>query len=127
MIEQKHSGCIINIASIDALRPSDRGLPVYDASKGAVVSLTKSMARELGPHSIRVNAIAPGGIMTDGTMIQSRGETSRAWLRQFMARIPLGRMGIADDIARVALFLASDLSAYVNGSLIVVDGGYLQG
>jgi NAD(P)-dependent dehydrogenase (short-subunit alcohol dehydrogenase family) len=129
MIEQKHGGSFINIASIDALRPSDRGLPVYDASKGAVVSLTKSMARELGPDGIRVNSIAPGGIMTDGTMVQSRsgGEVSRAWLRKFMSRIPLGRMGVADDIGRVALFLASDLSAYVNGSLIVVDGGYLLG
>ena len=129
MIEQKHSGSIINIASIDALHPSDRGLPVYDASKGAVLSLTKSMARELGPEGIRVNAIAPGGIMTDGTLIQSRsgGEVSRAWLRKFMARIPLGRMGAADDIARVALFLASGLSEYMTGSLIVADGGYLLG
>jgi 2-dehydro-3-deoxy-D-gluconate 5-dehydrogenase len=129
MTEQKHGGSIINIASIDALHPSDRGLPVYDASKGAVLSLTKSMARELGPDGIRVNAIAPGGIMTDGTLVQSRGsgETSRAWLRNFMSRIPLGRMGGADDIGRVALFLASDLSCYVTGSLIVVDGGYLLG
>ncbi len=129
MIAKKNSGCIINLASIDALHPSDRGLPVYDASKGAVLSLTKSMARELGPNGIRVNAIAPGGIMTDGTLVQSHnsGETSRAWLRKFMARIPLIRMGAADDIARVALFLASDLSDYVTGSLIVVDGGYLTG
>lgn len=129
MIAQKNRGCIINLASIDALHPSDKGLPVYDASKGAVLSLTKSMARELGPSGIRVNAIAPGGIMTDGTLVQSRNseEISRAWLRKFMARIPLIRMGAADDVARVALFLASDLSDYVTGSLIVVDGGYLTG
>ncbi len=127
MIEQKRSGCIINLASIDSLHPSHKGLPVYDASKGAVLSLTKSMAKELGPHSIRVNAIAPGGIMTEGALAQSRasGETSRSGLRDFMARIPLGKMGIADDIGRVALFLASDLSGYMTGSLLVVDGGYL--
>ncbi len=127
MIEQKRSGCIINLASIDSLHPSHKGLPVYDASKGAVLSLTKSMAKELGPHGIRVNAIAPGGIMTEGAIAQSRasGETSRSGLREFMSRIPLGKMGIADDIGRVALFLASDLSGYMTGSLLVVDGGYL--
>jgi len=126
MIEQKRSGCIINLASIDSLHPSHKGLPVYDASKGAVLTVTKSLARELGPNGIRVNAIAPGGILTEGTITQSRGEQSgRAVLREFMSRIPLGKMGIADDIGRVALFLASDLSNYVTGSLIVVDGGYL--
>ncbi len=127
MIEQKHSGSIINLASIDSVHPSHKGLPVYDASKGAVLSLTKSMAKELGAHGIRVNAIAPGGIMTEGAIAQSRasGETSRTGLREFMSRVPLGKMGIADDIGRVALFLASDLSGYMTGSLLVVDGGYL--
>jgi 2-dehydro-3-deoxy-D-gluconate 5-dehydrogenase len=126
MIEQKRSGCIINLASIDALHPSHRGLPVYDASKGAVLSLTRTMAVELGPSGIRVNAIAPGGILTEGALTQTRNSgTGRAVLREFMARIPLGKMGIADEIGRVALFLASDLSAYVTGSLLVVDGGYL--
>jgi 2-dehydro-3-deoxy-D-gluconate 5-dehydrogenase len=127
MIEQKRSGCIINLASIDSLHPSHKGLPVYDASKGAVLSLTKSLAKELGPHNIRVNAIAPGGIMTEGALAQSRasGETGRAGLKEFMARVPLGKMGIPDDIGRTALFLASELSGYMTGSLLVVDGGYL--
>ena len=127
MIEQKRSGSIINLASVDSVHPSHKGLPVYDASKGAVLTLTKSMAKELGPHGIRVNAIAPGGIMTEGAIAQSRasGETSRAGLREFMSRVPLGKMGVADDIGRVALFLASDLSGYMTGSLLVVDGGYL--
>jgi 2-deoxy-D-gluconate 3-dehydrogenase len=127
MIEHKRSGCIINLASIDSVHPSHKGLAVYDASKGAVLTLTKSLAREWGPSGIRVNAIAPGGIMTEGTLAQSRasGETSRSGLREFFSRLPLGRMGNADDVARVALFLASDLSGYMTGSLVLVDGGYL--
>jgi NAD(P)-dependent dehydrogenase (short-subunit alcohol dehydrogenase family) len=127
MLEQKRSGCIINLASIDSLHPSYKGLSVYDASKGAVLSMTKSLAKEWGPSGIRVNAIAPGGIMTEGTMAQSRasGETSRTGLREFLSRLPLGRMGVADDVGRVALFLASDLSSYMTGSLVLVDGGYL--
>lgn len=127
MMEHKRNGCIINLASIDSLHPSHKGLAVYDASKGAVLSLTKSLAREWGPGGIRVNAIAPGGIMTEGTLAQSRasGETGRSGLREFFSRLPLGRMGNADDVARVALFLASDLSGYMTGSLVLVDGGYL--
>jgi 2-dehydro-3-deoxy-D-gluconate 5-dehydrogenase len=127
MIEGKNEGSIINIASIDSIHPSHKHLAVYDASKGAVLTLTKSLAREFGAYGIRVNAIAPGGIMTEGTITQSQasGETGRSGLREFMTRIPLGRMGKPDDIARTALFLASDLSDYMTGSLLLVDGGYL--
>ena len=131
MMEQKKGGCIINIASIEALHPSSTGMTAYDASKGGVLTLTKSLARELGPNDIRVNAIAPGAVLTRGVYSQT-GETSeelkRAQLKElksFMARMALGRMGEADEIARVALFLASDLSSYMTGSLVVVDGGYL--
>lgn len=128
MIEHKVNGCIINLASIDSLHPSHKGLAVYDASKGAVLTLTKSLAKELGPNNIRVNAIAPGGILTEGSITQTRGggeQTSRSGLKEFMSRITLGKMGIADDIGRVALFLASDLSSYMTGTVVVVDGGYL--
>ena len=132
IIEQRRGGSIINLASIEALHPSHTGMSAYDASKGGVLTLTKSLARELGQYDIRVNTIAPGGIMTQGTVSRIRGESSseeeKAQLKElksFMARIALGRMGDADDIARVALFLASELSSYMTGSLITVDGGYL--
>jgi 2-dehydro-3-deoxy-D-gluconate 5-dehydrogenase len=128
MIEQKRGGCIINLASIDSIHPAHKGMSVYDASKGAVLTLTKSLAKELGPDNIRVNAIAPGGILTEGSISQTRGggeQSGRAGLKEFMSRIPLGKMGIADDVGRVALFLASDLSSYMTGSMVAVDGGYL--
>jgi 2-deoxy-D-gluconate 3-dehydrogenase len=131
MIEGKRGGCIINIASIEAVHPSSTGMSAYDASKGGVLMLTKSMARELGPHGIRVNAIAPGGIMTRGmlshvgTSSKEEEKTQLKELKEFMSRMALGRMGDADDIARVVLFLASDLASYMTGDMIVVDGGYL--
>jgi len=125
MIAQQRRGCIINLASIDSLHPAHTGMAVYDASKGAVLTITKSLAKELGQHGIRVNAIAPGGILTEGTLTRKTGENSRTGLREFMPRIPLGHMGTPDDIARIALFLATDLSSYMTGSLIVADGGYL--
>ena len=133
MIKQRRGGSIINIASIEAIHPSSTGMSAYDASKGGVLMLTKSLARELGQYSIRVNAIAPGGIMTRGVLSHmgtSSKEQEKAQLKElkaFMARMPLGRMGEADDVARVALFLASDLASYITGDLIIVDGGYLVG
>jgi 2-dehydro-3-deoxy-D-gluconate 5-dehydrogenase len=128
MIEQKRGGTIINIASIDSMHPSFKGSVGYTTSKGGVLMLTKSMALELGQHSIRVNAIAPGAILTEGTLARGAGIASaqaKAQLKEWMAHAVLGRMGEADDIGRVALFLASDLSSYMTGSVIVVDGGYL--
>ncbi len=92
---------------------------------------TKALALELGPHNISVNAIAPGGIQTPGGQAQSAAIMSTVTVpieeltKAFMARIPLRRMGEPDDIAKVALFLASSASDYMTGSLVVVDGGYL--
>ena len=118
----------MSIVSTDAVHPSYKGLSAYDASKGGVLMLTKSMALELGQRDIRVNAIAPGGIVTEG-MLSRLGELpperGKKQLKRFMARTALGRMGRADDIGRVALFLASDLASYMTGGLIVVNGGYL--
>jgi 2-deoxy-D-gluconate 3-dehydrogenase len=128
MVERRSGGSIINLASIDAVHPSQKGLTAYDASKGAVLTLTKSLALELGQDDIRVNAIAPGGILTDSlrSLVTDTPSTQgKAQLKKFMARMALGRMGRADEVARVALFLASEMSSYITGTLIVVDGGYL--
>ena len=122
MMNEGHGGKIINIASIDALHPTGN-LVHYDASKGGVVMVTKALALELGPHNIMVNAIAPGGIQTPGA---SGPVTSDEFLQAFISRIPLRRVGVPDDIAKVVFFLASGASDYMTGSLVVVDGGVLQ-
>jgi 2-dehydro-3-deoxy-D-gluconate 5-dehydrogenase len=120
MIAHGAGGRIINITSIDALHPSRVGLAHYDASKHGAWGFTKNVALELAPHGIWVNAIAPGGIRTPGV-----GDMDEAALQGFEAMIPMQRMGDPDDIGRAALFLASDLSSYVTGAQIVVDGGRL--
>lgn len=133
MIAQGRGGSIINITSIDALHPSMVGLAHYDASKHGAWGFTKNSALELAPHNIWVNAIAPGGIATPGVAALQKNDTAPAGeavdskknIQEFMARIPMGRMGEPDDIAKVALFLASDMSSYMTGSQIVVDGGVL--
>jgi 2-dehydro-3-deoxy-D-gluconate 5-dehydrogenase len=130
MIKSGYGGKIVNIASIDALHPTGN-LVHYDASKGGVVMVTKALALELGPHKISVNAIAPGAIETPGAQagtaatLQAIGMSPEELTKAFTARIPLGRSGEPDDIAKVVLFLASAASDYMTGSLVVVDGGYL--
>lgn len=126
MIKQGRGGKIINITSVDALHPSSVGLAVYDASKHGLWGFTKNTALELAPHNISVNAIAPGGISTPGT--GSGAPVSAEMeeiLKKFKEKIPMKRMGMPDDIGKVALFLASDLSGYMTGSQVVVDGGVL--
>lgn len=131
MIKQGRGGKIINITSIDALHPSSAGLAHYDASKHGLWGFTKNSAIELAPHKITVNAIAPGGITTEGTqeiqksMQLPAGVDMTKLLENFMAKIPMKRMGEPDDIGKAALFLASDMSSYMTGSQIVVDGGVL--
>jgi 2-deoxy-D-gluconate 3-dehydrogenase len=131
MVEAKRGGKIINVCSIDALRPTGM-IAHYNASKGGVLMLTKAMALELAPMNILVNAVAPGGIMTPGTsgirktITDMTGITSEQIIEDFLKRVPVGRTGGADDIAKVVLFLASGASDYMCGEMVVVDGGHLM-
>lgn len=129
MIAQGKGGKIINITSIDALHPSMIGLAHYDASKHGVWGFTKNAALELSQHKIWVNAIAPGGITTPGvTKMSGPADPSvdmAKIMEAFMQKIPMHRFGEPDEIGKVALFLASDMSSYMTGSQIVVDGGVL--
>lgn len=119
-------GKIINVTSIDALHPSMVGLAHYDASKHGMWGFTKNSALELAEHNIWVNAIAPGGIQTPGVAsMQAGGPADPELIKAFMAKIPMHRMGEPDEIGTVALFLASDMSSYMTGEQIVVDGGAL--
>jgi NAD(P)-dependent dehydrogenase (short-subunit alcohol dehydrogenase family) len=117
------SGVILNTASTAGVR-AGLGPHVYTAAKHGVVGLTQSVAPELGPHGIRVNAVAPGGTVTSLTAYLTTGDaTNLAEAQNRVGRTaPLGRPGAVDDIANAALYLASDDAAYVNGAVLVVDG-----
>jgi 2-deoxy-D-gluconate 3-dehydrogenase len=127
MITQGKGGRIINITSIDALHPSMVGLAHYDASKHGVWGFTKNVALELAEYKIWVNAIAPGGIATPGVakMSEAGGVDQEKVIAAFLEKIPMHRFGEPDDIGKVALFLASEMSSYMTGTQIVVDGGVL--
>lgn len=114
----KNPGSIINISSVVATQGA-AGQTVYSASKGAVISLTKSAAKELAPKNIRVNAVAPGMVDTD----MFRQFSEKKDINTFLSNIKFGRLGSAVEIANSILFLASDLSSYMTGQVLGVDGG----
>lgn len=118
MIRQK-SGSIINLSSIVGVN-GNKGQLVYSASKGAVVAMTKTAAKELAQYNIRVNALAPGMIDTD--MFNSIG---REHISERVSNIGMMRLGTPQDVANACLFLASDLSCYITGQVIGVDGSAL--
>jgi 3-oxoacyl-[acyl-carrier protein] reductase len=117
LMQRKKSGSIINISSIIGTK-GNRGQTVYGASKAAIIGLTQSAAKELAAANIRVNAIAPGYI--DTTMISHLDFQTHA---ARVASIGLGRVGKPEDVANAILFLASDLSSYITGQVMGVDGG----
>ncbi|HEX4245759.1 MAG TPA: SDR family NAD(P)-dependent oxidoreductase [Acidimicrobiales bacterium] len=115
-------GSIVNLSSAAAAMHAS-GVGIYPASKGAIELLTQQLAVELGPRSIRVNAVGPGLIVTEGTAANYEGDRQRDRARA----VPLQRVGEPTDIANVVAFLASDQSAYVSGQVIYVDGGITAG
>jgi len=125
-------GVIVNVSSIEAILPFASELAHYSISKIGVIALTRTLAREYGRRGFRINAVIPGGIETPGVkklMMRTilRFDLERVRLgAMFKSRLPLGRFGKPDEVARVILFLASDLSSYVNGAILPVDGGFLS-
>ena len=116
MGRQEKGGSIVNIASMTAIR-GNRGQLVYSATKGAVISLTKSAAKELAEKKIRVNAIAPG--LTNTAMMQQADPEK---IQKRIENICMGRLAEPEDIAKACMFMLSDLSAYVSGQVLAVDG-----
>jgi len=121
MIERGNGGKIVNIASLLSFQGGIT-VPAYAASKGGVAQLTKALANEWAKHRINVNAIAPGYMRTANTAALQADETRN---RQILERIPAGRWGEPEDLAGAAVFLSSSASDYVNGHVLVVDGGWL--
>jgi 3-oxoacyl-[acyl-carrier protein] reductase len=118
LVEQKLPGSIISVTSIEGVRAAP-GYATYAAAKAGVINYTKTAALELAPHGIRVNALAPDITLTEGIMqIAPPGSE-----RRFGLTVPMGRAGHVDEMAGAAVFLASDLSSYVTGQTIHVDGG----
>jgi 3-oxoacyl-[acyl-carrier protein] reductase len=118
---KSNGGSVINIgstASVDAIATAS----VYSATKGAIDTLTRVLATELGPRNIRVNVIAPGGTETEG--LHTAGVVGSEFEKAMIARTALGRLGQPDDIARIAVFLASDDSAWITGERLAAAGGY---
>ena len=120
---RKTRGRIVNLGSIMSISAGP-GLGAYAASKGAVLQLTKALAHDLAPDGIRVNVIAPGVIATPMTTVTRENPQA---IGRFMAHTPLGRVGEPEELVGPVLFLASDMSSYVTGALLPVDGGYLAG
>ena len=121
MMERK-SGAIVNVVSIAGRNGGGPGAGAYATAKGALITLTKSMAKELAPFGIRVNGVSPGVVDTPFHEVFSTPEM----IRNFVAQIPLGRMGKSEEIAKVIAFLASDAASFVVGETIEANGGQLM-
>jgi NAD(P)-dependent dehydrogenase (short-subunit alcohol dehydrogenase family) len=126
----KLGGVIINVGSIEAVLAFKEDLAHYSISKAGVIALTRALAKEHGKHGFRINAILPGGIITPGTkavakeVFRFKFDLLKTGL-EFRQRLPIRRPGRPDEVACMALVLASDLSSYVHGATIPIDGGFL--
>ncbi|MCJ7631422.1 SDR family oxidoreductase [Candidatus Bathyarchaeota archaeon] len=127
----KRGRVIINIGSIEAILPFKNDLTHYDISKAGVITMTRALAKEYGKHDFRINAIVPDGIMTPGTKSAAKSVLKlnlgiiKSGL-EFRSRLPLGRFGKPDEVALIAVVLANDISSYVHGTVLPVDGGFLS-
>ncbi len=127
---KRTGGVIINVGSIEAVLSFKEDLAHYSVSKAGVIALTRALAKEHGKDGFRINAILPGGIITPGTKSAAKEilKMKLGLLKtgfEFRQRLPIGRFGSADEVARIALVLASDLASYVHGAAIPIDGGFL--
>lgn len=127
----KRGGIIINVGSTDGIQPFAGELAHYSVSKAGVIALTKTLAKEYAKHGFRVNAIVSGGIFPPGAkaaaqqILKGKVGALKTGL-EYMHRLPVGRLGRPDEVARMALVLASDVASYVHGAAIPVDGGFLS-
>jgi 3-oxoacyl-[acyl-carrier protein] reductase len=117
---RSNGGSVINMSSVSSSGSAQAA--IYSGTKGAIDAITRGLAAELGPQKIRVNAIAPGEVETEGT--HNAGLIGGDFEKTMIARTPLGRIGQPDDIARVAVFLASDDSAWLTGERLTASGGF---
>ena len=127
----KKGGVIINVGSIEAVMPLKEDLSHYSISKAGVIALSRALASEYGKHGFRINVLVPGGTWTPGTRSLAKDalKLKLSLVKsgiEYNMRTPLNRLGKPDEIARMALVLATELSSYVEGALIVVDGGFLS-
>jgi NAD(P)-dependent dehydrogenase (short-subunit alcohol dehydrogenase family) len=127
----KKGGVIINVGSIEAVMPLKEDLSHYSISKAGVIALSRALASEYGKHGFRINVLVPGGTWTPGTRSLAKDalKLKLSLVKsgiEYNMRTPLNRLGKPDEIARMALVLATELSSYVQGALIVVDGGFLS-
>lgn len=128
----KRGGIIVNTSSVEAILPFKSDMVHYSMSKAGVLSLTRSLARDYGAKGFRTNVVIPGGITTSGTMALVKDAILRLKFDlaktgyDFQQRLANGRWGNPDDVAKVVLFLASDLASYIQGAAIPVDGGFLS-
>ena len=130
LLKKKKGGAIVNVSSIEAMIPFKDDLAHYSVSKAGVSALTRSLSRDFGRKGIRVNAVLPGGIKTEGVKEAYKEVFKDPGLLKdgyhFSSRLSLGRMGDPDEIACIILILASEISSYMNGALVPVDGGFLS-